>query len=357
MISPYPWHALRRVTREALSAEREARRRIARAVDAQRLAAAAGEVLQMDDAWRLQDGGAAPQRDSWPTLRFESVAGDPLFALYPSPALANAVLSRILQRPAPVLLAQRPADPVLLGALHAIAVEIARRAGTTEPIRAAACAPSPVREVALGVTVTLDGRPYELIASANGSWQPTQGAPLTTLRALGALPIRLPVVIAVTALEREELAALEAGDAFMPGPALTLDRAAQGTAALAGPLSELGVAVTLTERGELVVRGETIALGVDGGPHMTEGEQATGDAVSRTALEAPIVVRVELGSVTLLASEWAELKPGDVIETGRRVAEPVVLRVAGQEVARGELVNVDGELGVRIQTLVTGSQP
>jgi flagellar motor switch/type III secretory pathway protein FliN len=69
-------------------------------------------------------------------------------------------------------------------------------------------------------------------------------------------------------------------------------------------------------------------------------------------LESPVVVRVEVGAVTLSAREWAELGPGDVIETGRRIADPVVLRVAGREVARGELVNLEGELGVRIREVV-----
>jgi flagellar motor switch/type III secretory pathway protein FliN len=58
-----------------------------------------------------------------------------------------------------------------------------------------------------------------------------------------------------------------------------------------------------------------------------------------------------VGSVTLTAREWAALSPGDVVETGLRIAGPVVLRVAGQEVGRGELVSVDGELGVRIRHL------
>jgi flagellar motor switch protein FliM len=72
-------------------------------------------------------------------------------------------------------------------------------------------------------------------------------------------------------------------------------------------------------------------------------------------LETPIVVRVELGSISMTAREWARLGPGDVIETSQRIAEPVVLRVAGREVARGELVNVDGQVGVRIQKLYDGS--
>mgnify|MGYP000459228911 CR=1 FL=1 len=46
---------------------------------------------------------------------------------------------------------------------------------------------------------------------------------------------------------------------------------------------------------------------------------------------------------------------GDVITLARRVGEPVVLRVAGVEVARGELVEVEGEVGVRITQKTGGS--
>ncbi|HEY6560916.1 MAG TPA: FliM/FliN family flagellar motor switch protein [Polyangiaceae bacterium] len=355
MISPYPWHALRRVTRETLSAQRAARRRIFRIVELERLAAAAAEVLQMDVSFTPRDPPAlGAESTTWSRLRFQSVEGDALFSLSPSPALANALLSRILDRPVALGLAERPLDPVLLGALTALVVEIARRTGAAAPLRGTMSSTEPETELSLEVTVALDGRPYELLVAVNGAGQATRPDAALELRSLGELPIRLPVVVALATLERAELAALEPGDAFVPGPALTLEGAKRGAAVLAGAVSEHGVAVTLTEQGGLVLRGERVGLGVDGGSHMTDSEQ-TGDAVNRTALEAPVVVRVELGSVTLLAREWAELRPGDVIETGRRVAEPVVLRVAGQEVARGELVNVDGELGVRIQTLVSGS--
>jgi type III secretion protein Q len=56
-----------------------------------------------------------------------------------------------------------------------------------------------------------------------------------------------------------------------------------------------------------------------------------------------------VGAVTLSASEWALLGEGDVIALGRRVSEPVLLRIGGAEVARGELVDIEGELGVRIR--------
>jgi flagellar motor switch/type III secretory pathway protein FliN len=64
--------------------------------------------------------------------------------------------------------------------------------------------------------------------------------------------------------------------------------------------------------------------------------------------DVPVVVRVEVGEVTLAARDWAALSRGDVIALGRRVGERVVLRVGGVAVARGELVDVEGEVGVRI---------
>jgi flagellar motor switch protein FliM len=80
-----------------------------------------------------------------------------------------------------------------------------------------------------------------------------------------------------------------------------------------------------------------------------------GETLTDVLLDTPVVVRVELGAVSMSAREWARLGTGDVIETGQRIAEPVVLRIAGREVGRGELVNVDGQVGVRIQKLYEGS--
>jgi flagellar motor switch/type III secretory pathway protein FliN len=64
--------------------------------------------------------------------------------------------------------------------------------------------------------------------------------------------------------------------------------------------------------------------------------------------ETPVVVRLELGSVEMSAAEWAALRLGDVIASGRRLEEAVSLRTGGREIARGELVEIEGEIGVRI---------
>jgi flagellar motor switch/type III secretory pathway protein FliN len=117
---------------------------------------------------------------------------------------------------------------------------------------------------------------------------------------------------------------------------------------LAPPTGERGVVVRLGDGGEFVVVGVE-ATRVDAEMKMEIVNQAEDTATSEVILDAPLVVRVELGAVTLTAREWASLGVGDVIALGRRVSEPVVLRVAGVEVAQGELVDVEGELGVRIR--------
>ena len=64
--------------------------------------------------------------------------------------------------------------------------------------------------------------------------------------------------------------------------------------------------------------------------------------------EIPVTLVVELGRVNLTLARLADLKPGDVVELGRHSREPVELTSGGRLVARGELVQIDTELGVRV---------
>ena len=81
--------------------------------------------------------------------------------------------------------------------------------------------------------------------------------------------------------------------------------------------------------------------------HFTDGG-AGASALAEAVADAPVVVRVELGSVTMTAREWARLGPGDVVELGRPLGSLVTLRAGGVALAEGELVEVEGELGVRL---------
>ena len=79
-------------------------------------------------------------------------------------------------------------------------------------------------------------------------------------------------------------------------------------------------------------------------PEADASEAQLPDALAET----PVVVRVEVASVTLEAQQWARLGAGDVVATGVRLGEPVVLRAGGSVFARGELCVLDGELAVKI---------
>jgi type III secretion protein Q len=64
--------------------------------------------------------------------------------------------------------------------------------------------------------------------------------------------------------------------------------------------------------------------------------------------DATIEVQVAAGTVTLSVRRLLELAPGQVLSLGRPLGGPVELRVGRRVIGRGELVDVDGELGVRL---------
>lgn len=64
--------------------------------------------------------------------------------------------------------------------------------------------------------------------------------------------------------------------------------------------------------------------------------------------DVSVTLTVELGRVSFPLRRLANLQPGDVVELARHGREPVDLSSNGRLVARGELVQVDTELGVRV---------
>lgn len=61
-----------------------------------------------------------------------------------------------------------------------------------------------------------------------------------------------------------------------------------------------------------------------------------------------VTVRIELAARRLRLEEVAQLRVGHVLELGCKPTDPVTLTIDGRPIARGELVNVEGRLGVRI---------
>jgi flagellar motor switch protein FliM len=67
--------------------------------------------------------------------------------------------------------------------------------------------------------------------------------------------------------------------------------------------------------------------------------------------DIPLQIAVELGRVSTTAEDVVALKVGHVFDLNRVAGEPFDLLVNGKVVARGELVEIDGNLGVRILSL------
>jgi len=344
MTSAYPWGALEPVSRAAVRVAAGARQSLR--VSCERAAGALAELLELpcDIVVRRSQMGRVPALTQAVWLARETLA---LGALV-EPALAAYVAARVLRRAEPLADPNEPLTPALSGLLAALAVETARRSGIAATLLGA----PPVGEEALvaDVTLLLEGRPFSLTLYVVGAQAATLPEP--GLDALGELTLRLPLVIASVALDRRELLALEPGGALLLGEGASMDTRGGGYGVLVGSHSERGIRALFQADGRLVVGEATEArLSVESGkPTPNDGETLTD-----VLLETPVVVRVELGAVSMSAREWARLGPGDVIETAQRIAEPVVLRIAGREVGRGELVNVDGQVGVRIQKLYEGS--
>ena len=65
-------------------------------------------------------------------------------------------------------------------------------------------------------------------------------------------------------------------------------------------------------------------------------------------LDVPLQVTVELGRTQLRIRNVLELVPGSIIELDKLAGEPVDVLVNGKQIARGEVVVIDEEFGVRI---------
>lgn len=67
--------------------------------------------------------------------------------------------------------------------------------------------------------------------------------------------------------------------------------------------------------------------------------------------DAPIELCVELARFTMRLDELSALRPGQVLGTGQAIGQSVNLVAAGRAIARGELVDLEGEVGLRILEL------
>lgn len=78
------------------------------------------------------------------------------------------------------------------------------------------------------------------------------------------------------------------------------------------------------------------------------GEQDREDQNIDLILDVPLQITVELGRTRKMIREILELGPGSVVELDRLAGEPVDILVNGKLIAKGEVVVIDENFGVRI---------
>lgn len=95
-------------------------------------------------------------------------------------------------------------------------------------------------------------------------------------------------------------------------------------------------------------------------PEHQETPAAPGAGASEINLESlldvPVTLSVEIGRSKVPISELVSLNQGSVIELDREVNEPLDLLVNGKLMARGEVVVVEGQFGLRLIEVVSPSE-
>jgi flagellar motor switch protein FliN len=88
----------------------------------------------------------------------------------------------------------------------------------------------------------------------------------------------------------------------------------------------------------------------------TEPSAAPGDQAPELErlYDVPVELAVEIGRTHMTIRETLALGPGSIVTLNRLAGEPVDLLVNGKPIARGEVVVIDEEFGLRVTEVVAG---
>jgi flagellar motor switch protein FliN len=83
------------------------------------------------------------------------------------------------------------------------------------------------------------------------------------------------------------------------------------------------------------------------------GETGAGASAELERLyDVPVELAVEIGRTQMTIRETLALGPGSIVTLNRLAGEPVDLLVNGKPIARGEVVVIDEEFGLRVTEVV-----
>jgi flagellar motor switch protein FliN/FliY len=172
----------------------------------------------------------------------------------------------------------------------------------------------------------------------------------------GQAPAQLQVIAGVVELEADVIASLGRGDVVFfdehgvsSGPDEAPRRARLYTRGPGSPWVYARCRINEARRWEVVPCSalEHPRTTTAGSVQMAQ-EQAEGGIGVAMAQEVPVLVEVRLGAVTMPIAALTRLAQGQVLTLAQPVGSPVEVLAGGRVLALGELVSVEGRVGVRL---------
>ncbi len=369
-VSEFDWNALPSVTKVDRAAFRNAMGTIDHYVDGARFV---GELARLSTDLVVGPPRAAHKNAWLPNAIAVRLSATDVLGISPGAILevdtpfAVALVSRVLSRETTPFVRARVAPDALAGAWCAVLMHVLRgssrhvglvafEAGPAERVSGAWIAHGISFAALTGVIVHADQTyPYRLLIGAHPQ-VPTRPFLREHLLRMGRMPLRLPLIGAEGTLTHEEFESIRVGDIWLPDVwhVEREGRSGRNGEELAGNPLVAAADFSYAWRAAITRPAEiTLESVVAIESNMTMKPHDSNDALIAGLGSAPLSLRLELGSVELTAREWASLSPGSVLSTGLPIGTRVILRAGSVAVATGELVNVEGELGVRILERIT----
>ncbi len=202
-------------------------------------------------------------------------------------------------------------------------------------------------------------------ARAAGPIGPTGAAGHESLLDLAHLPMTVVPVIGRSRITGEELAGLAMDDVILVeeyfseetprwylGPSLALGveiREGRGTVT-----TIITDTANITNITEATMQAPSQAVREEAEDRRPEASETAGDAPRLNLENLDIEVRFELGREVMTLGELQKLAPGQIFELRGPIHSPVTITANSRPVARGEVVDIEGRVGVRVLEILPG---
>jgi flagellar motor switch protein FliN/FliY len=122
---------------------------------------------------------------------------------------------------------------------------------------------------------------------------------------------------------------------------------------IADGLDQAAIEELLLEQAPPMQGGQPLIEEIELEPLMPLDSDPVADTDIGLLLEVPLSISVELGRTSLTIRELLALGQGSILQLDRHAGEPVDVLVNGKRLARGEVVVIDEDFGIRVTEVVT----